>query len=219
MKRFWSRVFAHFAQRERQRTDDDYALDVPDGNGDEQVELTAYDVVCRRFRRQLFGGLRPDEVTAFLEQVAGALHSAQSRHIEIEAQLRLSESDIQTLGIKPASAAPSEHAEPEDDAPAASRLQVLRSTALQEVEALLHDAQARAEQLVADANVTVESILTAARDQEASLRNELDRLAESRLRILDDLWTMLNSSREWLASVDPRRGGPEESEGRLDRVA
>ena len=248
MERFWSRVFARFAPPEQQRTDDEFALDVPDAKGDEEVEMTAYEVSSRRFRRQLFGGLRSDEVTTFLDQVAEALHVAQRRHIELEAQLRLLESDVRALGIEQAPVAPSEHGEQKDDAPAASRLQVLRSTALQEVEALLHDAQVRAqaltdaaqeraativreadalkshrereaEQLVAEATVTVESILTTARDQEASLRNELDRLSESRLRMLDDLWATLNGCQEWLASIDPRRRGPEEPEGQLDRVA
>jgi hypothetical protein len=141
-----------------------------------------------------------------------------------------------------------QHDEQKNDASASSRLEVLGSTALHEVEALLHDAQARAqaltdaaderaatvlreadtlksqrqkeaEQLVVEATMTAESILMTARDQEASLRHELDRLSESRFRMLDDVWATLNGCHEWLATLDPRRQRPEEREGRLDRVA
>jgi DivIVA domain-containing protein len=223
MERSWSGVFARFAQPDRQRPDDELSLEVPDAKEDEGVEMTSYDVKSRRFGRQLLGGLNPSEVTAFLDEVAEALHTAQRRYIETEAQLRLLESEGQAV-------APSERDEGKDDAPAATRLELLRSTALEEVEVLLHDAQARAqavtdaarneaERLVAEATATVDSILTTAREQEAALRKELDRLAESRLRMLDDLWATLTGCQEWLASVDPRRRGPDEPEGRLDRVA
>jgi hypothetical protein len=114
---------------------------------------------------------------------------------------------------------------------------VLRSAALQEVEALLHDAQARAraltdtaqeraativqeaealklqqqeeaEEIVAGARATAESILMAARREEAALRQELDHLAESRLRLFDDVQATLDACHEWLATVDPRRPRP-----------
>ena len=261
MERFWRRSFARFAEPERQKAGDDFALDMFYAKEPEDVETTAYYIRSRRFGRQLFGGLAPHEVAAFLDEVAEALHTAQTLHIETAAQVRLLEDEVQALTMKQA-AAPSDvfqdaqrqatsttrQDDQEDDADAGSRLEVLRSTALQEVEALLHDAQARAqaltdaaheraatilreadelkserqteaEQLVAEATVTAESILMTARDQEASLRHELDRLAESRLRMLDDVWATLNGCQEWLATVDPRRQRPEEREGRLDRVA
>jgi hypothetical protein len=104
---------------------------------------------------------------------------------------------------------------------------------LQEVEALLHDAQARgralsdaaqeraativheaevlksrqqqeAEEIVAEATATAESIMMAARREEATLRQDLDHLAESRLRLFDDVRATLNACDEWLATVDPR---------------
>jgi DivIVA domain-containing protein len=258
MERFWPRLFSRFAQTERQS--DEFPLDVLYARGTEDVETTVYYIRSRRFGRRLFGGLEPEEVAAFLDEVAEALHTAQKEQIETAAQVRLLEGEIQALTIK--QAAPSDafqgverqgtsiirQDDQNDDARAASRLEVLRSTALQEVEALLHDAQVRAqaltdaaheraatilreadalksqrqqeaEQLVAEATVAAESILMTARDQEATLRHELDRLAESRLRMLDDVWATLNGCQEWLATVDPRRQRPEEREGRLDRVA
>ena len=242
MERFWRHVSSHFAQIERQRTGDEFPLDVLYAKGNEDVEMSSYYIRSRRFSRRLLGGLNPEEVTTFLDEVAEALQAAQRMHIEKGAQIRLLEDRIQALATPPG------HDEPQDGAPPTSRLDALRRTALQEVEALLHDAQARvqaltdaaqeraaiilreadaqksqrqqeAEQLVADATVAAESILMTAREQEASLRLELDRLAESRLRMLDDVWATLNGCRDWLATADPRRRTPDEPEGRLDRVA
>lgn len=122
----------------------------------------------------------------------------------------------------------------EEEAAVAGRLEALRSAALQEVAALLHDAQTRtqaltdaaheraaaivreaealksqrqqgAEVLVAEATVTADSIVTTARDQEAMLRREIDRLAESRFRLFDEVRATLAACGEWLATVDPRR--------------
>jgi DivIVA domain-containing protein len=259
MERFWPRLFSRFARTERQKTGDEFPPLYPRGN--EDVETTAYYIRSRRFGRRLFGGLEPEEVATFLDEVAEALHTAQREQIETAAQVRLLEDEVLALTVKNKEA-PSDafqgaerQASPiirqddqNDEARAASRLEVLRSTALQEVEALLHDAQVRAqalteaaheraatilreadalksqrqkeaEQLVAEATVTAESILMTARDQEASLRHELDRLAESRLRMLDDVWATLNGCHEWLATVDPRRQRSQEREGRIDRVA
>ena len=245
MNRFWPSPFLPFAQGERQ-ADDQLSLDA---NTNTDVEMTSFDIRSRRFGRRRFGGLDPEEVTAFLDDVAEALYIAQRGHIEMATQVTVLEEELRAaLAIKEASVPPSDafapadqeatsivrHDEQKDDAPAASRLEVLRSTALQEVEALLHDAQVRAqtftdaahervatilrdadalksqregeaEQLVAEATAAAESILMTARDQEASLRRELDRLAESRLRMLDDLWATLHGCQEWLATVDPRR--------------
>ena len=121
----------------------------------------------------------------------------------------------------------------EKEAAVVGRLEALRGAALQEVEGLLHDAQTRtqalteaaheraaaivrdaealkgqgqheAEVLVAQATGRADSIVTAARDEEAMLRREIDRLAESRLRLFDELRATLEACGEWLATVDPR---------------
>ena len=251
MERLWRRLFARFAQAQRQRIVDEVPLDVTPAKGNGDTAMTSYGIRSRCFGTRLFGGLKPEEVTAFLDEVAEALYAAQRRYIEAGTQVRLLEREVKAL--KQASAEAQTTAivrqdEEKDEASAASRLQVLRGAALQEVEALIHDVHARAEalteeaheraanilreadalksarqkeaeQLVAEATIAAESILMAAREQESSLRHELDRLAESRLRMLDDVWSTLNGCQQWLATVDPRRRGPEEQEGRLDRVA
>jgi cell division septum initiation protein DivIVA len=185
------------------------------------------------------------------------------RHIEIATQLKFVEDELKALPTNQTSVPPppeafsredqqatstARHDEHQDEAAAENRLQVLRSTALQEVEALLHDAQRQADaftdaareraatilreadalrsqrqkeadDLVAEATATAESILMIARDQETSLRGELCRLAESRLRMLDDVWATLNGCQEWLSMVDPRRQRPDAQAQGLDRVA
>ena len=251
------RLFPAFLQPERQTDDGGFR----DAIKSADVEMTAFEIRTRRFGRRRFGGLDPEEVAAFLDDVAEALYVAQMRHIEIATQLKMVEDELKALSINQASVSPSDtssradpqatsigrHDEHQDDAPA-ERLEVLRSTALQEVEALLHDAQLQAQaftdtaheraatilreadalksqrqkeadQLVADATASAESILMTARDEETCLREELSRLAESRLRMLDDVWATLNGCQEWLSMVDPRRQRPDAQDERLDRVA
>jgi DivIVA domain-containing protein len=260
MERFWSQLFARLTQAVRQRPGDEFAANVPYANGNEDAETTWYDYIrSRRFGRRLLRGLKPEEVTAFLDEVAEAFRTTERAFrttermkIKMEAQVRLLEDKVQALTIKQAAVMPSDafkgtqlqatspiRQDEQKNGAAASRLEVLRSTALQEVEALLHDAQARAqaltdaahegaaailreadalkshrqkeaEELLTKATATAEAILMTARDQEAALRHELDRLAEGRLRMLDDLWATLNACHEWLATVDPRRRVPEE---------
>ena len=82
---------------------------------------------------------------------------------------------------------------------------------MHEAEALKSQQQQEAEEIVAGARATAESIMMAARREEVSLRQDLDHLAESRLRLFDDVRATLDACHEWLATVDPRgrRPGPE----------
>jgi DivIVA domain-containing protein len=256
MEPFKSPLFARLTEaqllrteREDRTTDDQLSDDLLYGIGNEvsdagAPEMTPAYIRSRRFGRCLLGGLKPEEVRGFLDEVADALYSAQT--LKFENRLKPLEADVAAPTVTQASVMPSsafEHAQPQataispqeehKDTAAASRLNVLRSTALQEVEALLHDAQVRAqavtdaareravtilrqadalkelrqkeaEELIAGATATAESILTTARDQEATLRGEIDRLAESRLRMFDDVRATLIACDEWLATVDPR---------------
>jgi hypothetical protein len=61
---------------------------------------------------------------------------------------------------------------------------------------------------VAGATATAESTMMAARREEAALRQDLDHLAESRLRLFDDVRATLDTCHEWLATADPRSGRP-----------
>jgi len=58
------------------------------------------------------------------------------------------------------------------------------------------------------ARATAESIMMTARREEAALRQDLDRLAESRVRLFDDVRATLDACHEWLATVDPRGRWP-----------
>ena len=110
---------------------------------------------------------------------------------------------------------------------------MFRTTALREVEELLHDAQVRAQTLIdgakeseavilreaegAKARMRIEAeehmaratdqaelLIMTAREQEAALRSELDRLAQSRLQLVDDIRAALDTYQQWLMTVDPR---------------
>jgi DivIVA domain-containing protein len=241
-------LFERLAQAEAGTASDDVSDGVVDGAGEETHAMIGDDIRAQRFSTRLWGGLHAREVTAFLDEVADAVDSTQRQNIELKRQVRVLHDKVQALTASMKDAGSIPHALPradssdlvamdrdavEKEAAIAGRLEALRSAALQEVEALLHDAQTRtqaltdaaheraaaivrdaealkcqrqqeAEALVAEATVTADSIVTAARDQEAMLRREIDRLADSRLRLFDDVRATVEACGEWLATVDPR---------------
>ena len=174
--------------------------------------MTPDDIRSQRFGARLLRGLSPEEVTAFLEDVADAYDDVQKTNASLTARVKVLE---------------------EKETSASSHIEVLRAVALQEVEALLHDAQAQAqalvdgakereaaalrdteaaktqrqreaEDLVAEATARAESLIVAAREQEAAIRGEIDRLTQSRLQLVDDVRATLDTYHQWLATVDPR---------------
>ena len=121
----------------------------------------------------------------------------------------------------------------EDGSSALKHIELLRTAALEEVEALLHDAQVRAqtlldeakeheatalreaevvksrmleevEQHMAEATASADSIIAAAREQQIALQSEIDRLFQSRLQLVDDISDMVDTYHQWLTTVDPR---------------
>jgi DivIVA domain-containing protein len=245
MKRSQSPLFMLLAQAEQRRSDEKFPGVTLDRREDEDTAITPSDIRARSFRRQLLWGLKPEDVAAFLDEVAEAMHSAQILNIEMGTQLKSLQKEVQALTSKQISTPPLDtsrdaqlqetwNRETEKEAGAVvNRLEALRTTALQEVEALLHDAQARAqalsdtacaraesvlreaellksqrqqeaEELVTAARAAAESIVAAARDEEAAVRQEIERLADSRLKLFDDVRATLDICHEWLATVDPR---------------
>ena len=203
--------------------------------------MTPEDIRSQRFTSRLLHGLSPEEVSAFLEDVAEAFGNIQNANASLIERVKVLEAQAESL---PSAAR---------EASASSHIEVLRTAALREVEALLNGAQARAqavldsaqerdaamrqdaetmkarvqieaEELVAVAAVQADSLLAAAREQEATIRQEIDRLTLSRLQLVDDLRSSLDTYHQWLATMDPRgraRGRRETielSNGDLDNV-
>jgi DivIVA domain-containing protein len=110
----------------------------------------------------------------------------------------------------------------------------LRAAVLREVEALLHDAQAQvhtiiagaeeqkaallrevetakaevraeADGLLAEARATADALVADAKNQEATIRAEIERLVQSRVQLVDEISGKLDAYHQWLASIDPRR--------------
>jgi cell division septum initiation protein DivIVA len=262
MRRFGSSILTRLAHAERRRDGDHlYAmLDArrdDDAPGIAEAAITSDDtgmteppssnLRVRRFGRQLLWGLNPEEVAAFVDHVADALDTAHRVNIQRARQIRQLEREVEALTARPTSVTPSDvlqeaapHAthtigeEVDTDAGATNRIQWLRTATLQELQVLIHDAQARAQattdaaderaamilreadglksqrqqeaaDLVAGATATAEAILMNARQEESALRQEINRVAESRLRMLDDVRGTLDACRAWLETVDPRQ--------------
>lgn len=176
--------------------------------------MTPEDIKSQRFGRRLLRGLRPEEVSAFLEDVAEAYGDVQKWNAELMDRVEGLQKEMQ-------------------EASASTHIETLRTATLREVEALVHDAQSRAqtlidgakesevailreaeaakarmqleaEEYVATATKQAQSLIVAAREQEATLRSEIARLDESRLQLVDDIRAALDTYQQWLATVDPR---------------
>ena len=64
--------------------------------------------------------------------------------------------------------------------------------------------QIEADSLLAGAMAKADSLIAEARDQEATIRAEIERLIQSRLQLVDDIRRTLDTYHRWLATVDPR---------------
>jgi len=183
--------------------------------------MTPEDIKSQRFGVRLLRGLRPEEVSAFLEDVAEAYGDIQKWNAELFDRVESLQKEMQAMAAQGKEASASTH------------IETLRTATLREVEALVHDAQSRAQTLIdgakeseaailreaeaAKARMQIEaeehvarateqarSLIMAAREQEATLRSEIARLDESRLRLVDDIRAALDTYEQWLATVDPR---------------
>jgi DivIVA domain-containing protein len=208
--------------------------------------MTPDDIRSQRFATRLVRGLSPEEVAAFLEDVAEAYDDLQRANASLASRVQSLEDEIQELaGVAmplPSAEATREvetqaaarlRAADEREASASGHLELLRTAALREVEALLHDAQVQAQavvdaarqrdaemlrdtetlkaqmqrevaELVAGATASAESLIGAAKEQESAIRIEIDRLTQSRLQLVDDIRGTLDSYQQWLGTVDPR---------------
>jgi len=183
--------------------------------------MTPEDIKAQRFGVRLLRGLRPEEVSAFLEDVAEAYGDLQKWNTELMDRVEGLQKEMQAATV---------HGQ---EASASTQIETLRTATLREVEALVRDAQGRAqtlidgakeseaailreaeaakarmqleaEQHVARATEQAQSLIAIAREQEAALQSEIARLDESRLQLVDDIRSALDTYQQWLATVDPR---------------
>ena len=183
--------------------------------------MTPDDIKSQRFGVRLLRGLRPEEVSAFLEDVAEAYGDVQKWNTELMERVESLQSELRALTAR------------SKEASASTDIETLRSATLREVEALVHDAQGRAQTLidgakeseaailreaeaakarmqieaeehVARATHQAQSLIMAAREQEGAIRSEIARLDQSRLQLVDDIRAALDTYQQSLAAVDPR---------------
>jgi DivIVA domain-containing protein len=176
--------------------------------------MTPDDIRSQRFGVRLLRGLNPTEVSAFLENVAAAYGDVQTWNAELMDRVEGLQKEMQASS-------------------ASIHIETLRTATLREVEALVRDAQSRAqalidgakeseaailreaeaakarmqlaaEEYVARATEQGQSLIMAAKEQEATLRSEIARLDQSRLQLVDDIRTALDTYQQWLATLDPR---------------
>ena len=118
--------------------------------------MTPEDIRTQRFTARLLHGVSPEEVSAFLEDVAEAFSNLQTANASLIERVKLLEAQVDSRRARepqPASPSPGlqEEQAREREASASSHIEVLRAAALREVEALLHGAQVRAQAVVDEA--------------------------------------------------------------------
>jgi DivIVA domain-containing protein len=72
-----------------------------------------------------------------------------------------------------------------------------------EIEVLKRQAEMEAERLVVDARATAEALIIEATEREAALRSDLEALTGRRLEIVQDIRTVMDKHRQWIAAMDP----------------
>lgn len=191
--------------------------------------MTPEDIRSQRFATRLVRGLSPEEVSAFLEDVAEAFENVQKANAGLASRVKMLEDEIHALSGHEAPAPVLRDTE----APVTSHLEILRAATLREIEALLHDAQAQAQiiidgaterettllregeaaraqsqreadELLAGAAARAAALVAAAQDDEAALRAEIARLSQSHVELVDSIRTTLDTYHQWLATIDPR---------------
>jgi DivIVA domain-containing protein len=128
--------------------------------------MTPEDIRSQRFTSRLLHGVSPEEVSAFLEDVADAFGNLQTANAALIERVKVLEAQVDPRRARePQPAGPPSPAIEEAQAQAESMLtaarereasatghiEVLRAAALREVEALLHGAQVRAQAVVDEA--------------------------------------------------------------------
>jgi DivIVA domain-containing protein len=195
--------------------------------------MTPDDIRSQQFNTRLLHGLSPEEVSAFLEDVAEAFGNLQETNRALTTQVEVLEAELQSRTAPPAPAAEPVVDSPARDIAGVASIEALRANMLKEVEALLHNAhtkvntlqetaaereaellrgaeairartQAEAERVLEQARAEAATLIAAAREQETSIRDDIERLTQSHLQLVDDVRATLDTYHRWLASVDPR---------------
>jgi DivIVA domain-containing protein len=178
--------------------------------------MTPEDIRSQRFTSRLLHGVSPEEVSAFLEDVAEAFGALQTAHAGLIERMKVLEAQLKTLSSRepqpaPPSPAPQEalqeaqiqaesmlNAARERETSASNHIEVLRGAALREVEALLHGAQIRAQSMLDDAHAREATLQQDAEAVRARTQMEADEILAGATARADAL---LASAREQEAAL------------------
>ena len=170
--------------------------------------MTPDDIRSQRFAVQLVRGLSPDEVSAFLEDVADEYELLQTEYEDLQTmnaslmeRLKALEAEVQVGSARPISSAQAGQSLPdtevqaesvvkaarEREATASGHIEMLRAAALREVEALLHDAQAQAHTVIDGAKEREVAMLRDVETAKARLQIEADSLLAGAMAKADSL--------------------------------
>jgi DivIVA domain-containing protein len=144
--------------------------------------MTPEDIRSQQFNTRLLHGLSPEEVSAFLEDVAEAFANLQETNRALTTQVEVLEAELQSQ-LQSRTAPPVPVAEPVADSPArdvvgVASIESLRANMLKEVEALLHNAHTQVSSLQETAAEREAEILRGAETIRARTQAESEKLLE-----------------------------------------
>jgi DivIVA domain-containing protein len=167
------------------------------------IPMTPEDIRSQRFNTRLLHGLSPDEVAAFLEDVAEAYARLQEANRTLTARVQALEEERLRTSVLAEVEALLRNAHTQVNAHL-ERVREQEAEILREAQARKACVEAEAEALLTSATARAEALVAAAQEQQAGLRAEIDRLTQSRLQLIDEVHATLETYQRWLATVDPR---------------
>jgi DivIVA domain-containing protein len=158
--------------------------------------ITPDDIRSQRFAVRL-RGLSPDEVSAFLADVADAYEDLEMINASLTERVKALEAEVQICSARPIASGPAGDTEAQADsvtkaawereAAASGHIEILRAAALREVEALLHDVQAKADTVIEGAKEREAALLRDAETAKARRQIEADSLLAGAMAKADSL--------------------------------
>jgi cell division initiation protein len=153
------------------------------------MRISALDIRQQQFTVRMFRGLDPQEVEAFLEDVAEDYESVVKENALLKEQLAVLEERSRNI---------TEHER---------TLQETLVTTHRLTEEMKQAAKREAEMIVRDAELRGEKVAEAARAEEARLKAELTSLKRMRRQLVEELRSTLARYDRLLAGEQPTEGG------------
>ncbi len=148
------------------------------------MNITPLDILQQQFKGRIFGGLDPDEVDGFLQQVSQEMEQLIRENNDLKEQNRKALTELEEMN---------------------SREKALRETMLAAhriTEDMKSNAQKEANLIITEAELQGEKLLSTAEARLVELRTELQELRRQRQQFEASFKSLLDSHSKMLSTID-----------------